>query len=34
MHIVSAATSYPKHYYSLEMLVAALEQYWGGQLEV
>jgi alkylresorcinol/alkylpyrone synthase len=33
MHIVSAATAYPKHYYSLEMLVAALEQYWGGQLE-
>jgi alkylresorcinol/alkylpyrone synthase len=33
MHIVSAASAYPKHYYSQEMLFAALQQYWGGQLE-
>jgi alkylresorcinol/alkylpyrone synthase len=33
MHIVSAASAYPEHYYSQEMLFAALEQYWGDQLE-
>jgi alkylresorcinol/alkylpyrone synthase len=33
MKIVSAASAFPKHYYSQEMLSMALEQYWGGQLE-
>jgi alkylresorcinol/alkylpyrone synthase len=32
MQIVSAASAFPKHYYSQEMLSAALQQYWGGQL--
>jgi alkylresorcinol/alkylpyrone synthase len=33
MKIVSAASAFPKHYYSQEMLSMALEQYWGGRLE-
>jgi alkylresorcinol/alkylpyrone synthase len=33
MQIVSAASAYPKHYYSQEVLFAALQQYWGDQLE-
>jgi alkylresorcinol/alkylpyrone synthase len=33
MQIVSAASAYPEHYYPQEMLLAALEQYWGGQIE-
>src|ERR1700722_19673638 len=33
MQIVSATSAFPKHYYSQEMLSAALQQYWGGQLE-
>jgi alkylresorcinol/alkylpyrone synthase len=32
MQIVSAASAFPKYYYSQEMLSAALQQYWGGQL--
>jgi alkylresorcinol/alkylpyrone synthase len=32
MRIVSAASAFPKHYYSQEMLFAALQQYWGDQL--
>jgi len=32
MQIVSAASSFPKHYYSQETLFAALQQYWGDQL--
>lgn len=33
MKIVSAATAFPKHYYSQEMLLAALQQYWNGKLD-
>jgi alkylresorcinol/alkylpyrone synthase len=33
MQIVSAASAFPKHYYSQETLFAALQQYWGDQLE-
>src|SRR3984957_19982355 len=33
MQIVSATSAFPKHYYSQEMLSAALQQYWGDQLE-
>jgi alkylresorcinol/alkylpyrone synthase len=33
MQIVSTASAFPKYYYSQEMLFAALEKYWGGQLE-
>jgi len=32
MHILSATSAFPKHYYSQEMLFAALEQYWGDRL--
>jgi alkylresorcinol/alkylpyrone synthase len=32
MQIVSATSAFPKHYYSQEMLFAALEQYWGDRL--
>jgi alkylresorcinol/alkylpyrone synthase len=32
MHIVSATSAFPKHYYSQEMLFAALEQDWGDRL--
>ena len=32
MRIVSAASAFPKHYYSQEMLFAALQQYWGDRL--
>ena len=32
MQIVSATSAFPKHYYSQEMLFAALQQYWGDQL--
>lgn len=32
MQIVSAASAFPKHYYSQETLFAALLQYWGDQL--
>ena len=33
MKIVSAATAFPPHYYSQEVLLAALTQYWDGKLE-
>jgi alkylresorcinol/alkylpyrone synthase len=33
MKIVSAATAFPKNYYSQEMLTTALKQYWNGRLE-
>ncbi len=33
MQIVSAASAFPKHYYSQETLFAALQQYWGNKLE-
>jgi alkylresorcinol/alkylpyrone synthase len=33
MQIVSTSSAFPKHYYSQEMLFAALEKYGGGQLE-
>ena len=33
MQIVSAASAFPKHYYSQEQLGAALQQYWGDRIE-
>ena len=33
MRIVSAASAFPEHYYSQEMLLAALQDYWGDQIE-
>ncbi|MGA9506212.1 MAG: type III polyketide synthase, partial [Terriglobales bacterium] len=33
MQIVSAASAFPQHYYSQEMLLAALQEYWGDQIE-
>src|ERR1019366_7253475 len=33
MKIFSAATAFPPHYYSQEVLLAALTQYWDGKLE-
>jgi alkylresorcinol/alkylpyrone synthase len=32
MQILSATSAFPKHYYSQEMLFAALQQYWGDRL--
>src|SRR5579864_5075369 len=32
MRIVSATSAFPKHYYSQEMLFAALQQFWGDRL--
>jgi len=32
MQIISATSAFPKHYYSQEMLFAALQQYWGDRL--
>src|ERR1700675_3451688 len=32
MKIVSATSAFPKHYYSQEMLFAALQEYWGDRL--
>ena len=32
MQIVSATSAFPQHYYSQEMLFAALQQYWGDRL--
>jgi len=32
MKIISATSAFPKHYYSQEMLFAALQQYWGERL--
>jgi len=33
MRIVSAASAFPRHYYSQEMLLEALQQYWGAQIQ-
>ena len=33
MRIVSASSAFPQHYYSQEMLLAALQEYWGDQIE-
>ena len=33
MRIVSAASAFPRHYYSQEMLLEALQQYWGDQIQ-
>ncbi len=33
MNIVSAGTAFPRHYYSQEVLLDALQQYWNGKLE-
>ena len=33
MQIVSAASAFPQHYYSQEMLLEALQEYWGDQIE-
>jgi alkylresorcinol/alkylpyrone synthase len=33
MQIVSAASAFPEHYYSQEMLLSALQEYWGEKIE-
>jgi alkylresorcinol/alkylpyrone synthase len=33
MRIVSAASAFPEHYYSQEMLLEALQEYWGDRIE-
>jgi alkylresorcinol/alkylpyrone synthase len=33
MQIVSTASAFPPHYYSQEMLLAELQQYWGDRIE-
>ncbi len=33
MRIVSAASAFPQHYYSQEMLLAALQEYWGDRVQ-
>jgi alkylresorcinol/alkylpyrone synthase len=33
MRIVSAASAFPEHYYSQEMLLEALQEYWGDQIQ-
>jgi len=33
MRIVGAASAFPQHYYSQEMLLGALQEYWGDQIE-
>ena len=33
MRIVSAASAFPPHYYSQEVLLAALQEYWGERIE-
>jgi alkylresorcinol/alkylpyrone synthase len=33
MQILSAASAFPKYYYSQDVLCRALEEYWGGKLE-
>ena len=33
MRIASAASAFPQHYYSQEMLLEALQNYWGKQIE-
>jgi alkylresorcinol/alkylpyrone synthase len=33
MRIAGAASAFPRHYYSQEMLLAALQEYWGDKIE-
>ncbi len=33
MRIAGAASAFPRHYYSQEMLLAALQDYWGDKIE-
>ena len=33
MRIAGVASAFPQHYYSQEMLLAALQEYWGDQIE-
>ena len=33
MRIVSAASAFPEHYYSQDMLLTALQEYWGERIE-
>jgi alkylresorcinol/alkylpyrone synthase len=33
MRIVSVSSAFPKHYYSQEMLLEALQEYWGDQIQ-
>ena len=33
MRIASAASAFPQHYYSQEMLLAALQEFWGDRIE-
>jgi alkylresorcinol/alkylpyrone synthase len=33
MQIVSASSAFPQHYYSQEMLLEALQEYWGDRIE-
>jgi alkylresorcinol/alkylpyrone synthase len=33
MQIASASSAFPRHYYSQEMLLEALQEYWGDQIE-
>ncbi len=33
MQILSAASAFPKYYYSQDVLCRALEKYWGDKLE-
>ena len=33
MRIVSVSSAFPRHYYSQEMLLEALQEYWGDQIE-
>jgi Predicted naringenin-chalcone synthase len=33
MRIASAASAFPQHYYSQEMLLEALQEYWGAKVE-
>ncbi len=33
MRIVSVSSAFPKHYYSQEMLLEALQEYWGDQVQ-
>ena len=33
MKIASAASAFPKHYYSQKFLLEKLQEYWGDQLE-
>ncbi len=33
MQIASAASAFPQHYYSQDMLLAALQEYWGDKIE-